>query len=69
MGGSSTALTAALTYSNVVFAGALLDHLPWRQQSAHGPGLDAGARRHYITTACKEGGTTAEDPWQERHSR
>jgi hypothetical protein len=34
-----------------------------------GPDLDAGALRHYITTACKEVGKTAEDPWQERHSR
>ena len=33
------------------------------------PGLDAGALRHYITNAYKEGGTTAEDQWQGRHSR
>jgi hypothetical protein len=32
-------------------------------------GLDAGARRHYIPNASKEGGTTAEDQWQERPSR
>jgi hypothetical protein len=32
------------------------------------PGLDAGALGHYSTNACTEGGTTAEDPWQERHS-
>jgi hypothetical protein len=34
-----------------------------------GPDLDAGALRQYIPNACQEGGTTAEDPWQERHSR
>jgi len=38
-------------------------------RAAEGAGLDAGALRHYITNACKEGGTTAEDQWQERHSR
>jgi len=34
-----------------------------------GPDLDAGALRQYIPNACQEGGKTAEDPWQERHSR
>jgi hypothetical protein len=34
-----------------------------------GPALDAGARRQYIPNACQEGGKTAEDPGQERHSR
>ena len=33
------------------------------------PGLDAGALRHYSTNACKEGGKTAENPWNEGHSR
>src|SRR5262249_61663990 len=32
------------------------------------PGLAAGALGHYSTNACKEGGKTAEDQWQERHS-
>jgi len=38
-------------------------------ESNGGPGLDVGALGQYIPNACTKGGTTAEDPWQERHSR
>jgi hypothetical protein len=31
--------------------------------------LDAGAPRHYIPNACKEGGQTAEEQWQECYNR
>jgi len=33
------------------------------------PDLDAGALRHYIPNGGQEREKTAEDPWQERHSR
>ena len=58
--------SAALQTAQQHLAGLQADVLLVR---AARPGLDAGALRHYIPNACKEGGKTAEGQWQERYSR